>query len=65
MAAKNPPKGVSEYLAEIGRKGGERKVPKGFATLTDEERRAAAAKGVATRRANAKKKGPKKAKTRK
>jgi hypothetical protein len=54
MAVK-PPKGVSEYLAAIGRKGGERKVKKGFATLTEDERKAAALKGVATRRANAKK----------
>jgi general stress protein YciG len=30
---------ISEYLAEIGRKGGQAKVPKGAAALTPEERR--------------------------
>jgi len=46
---------VSEYLASIGRKGGEAKVPKGLARLTEEERKAIAAKGLAARRKNAKK----------
>jgi len=40
----------------LGRLGGARKVKKGFATLTPAERRAAALKGVAARRANARKK---------
>ena len=29
---------VSKYLAEIGRKGGQKRVPKGTAALTPEER---------------------------
>jgi hypothetical protein len=36
MAKKNP---VSSYLAKIGKKGGEKKVPKGVAVLSEEERR--------------------------
>ena len=53
MAAKKSP--VSDYLASIGRKGGEAKVPKGLAMLTEEERKVIAAKGLAARRKNAKK----------
>jgi len=37
MAQKGDP--VSDYLAEIGRRGGQAKVPKGTAALSDEERR--------------------------
>jgi len=36
MARRNP---VSEYLASIGRKGGQAKVPKGTAMLTAEQRK--------------------------
>ena len=54
---------VSRYLAEIGRKGGKAKVPKGIAALSPEERkelgRKAAEKGWAKKRA-AKKAGKKK-----
>ncbi len=50
---------VSDYLASIGRKGGEAKVPKGLAMLSEEERKAIAAKGLATRRKNAKQKAVK------
>ena len=39
----------------LGRLGGSKKVPKGIAVLTDEERRAVSMKGVAARRAKAKK----------
>jgi hypothetical protein len=48
--AKNP------AAVALGRLGGMKKVKKGFATLPPAERRAAAMKGVAARRANAKKK---------
>ena len=51
---------ISEYLAEIGRKGGKAKVKKGFAGMTEEEREAARLKGLKTRQANAKKKAGKK-----
>lgn len=51
MASKKSP--IREYLAEIGRKGGQAKVPKGFAALTEEERQAAREKGLATRRKKA------------
>ena len=47
---------VAEYLASIGRKGGAAKVPKGLAVLSEEERKAIAAKGLETRRKNAAKK---------
>jgi general stress protein YciG len=54
---------VSRYLAEIGRKGGKAKVPKGTAVLSPEERteraKKAAQKGWAKKRA-AKKAGRKK-----
>jgi hypothetical protein len=36
MAKRNP---VSSYLAKIGKKGGQKKVPKGVAVLSEEERR--------------------------
>jgi hypothetical protein len=44
---------ISEYLASIGKKGGEARVPKGLAMLSEEQRKAIAAKGLATRRAKA------------
>lgn len=53
---------VSKYLASIGSKGGQAKVAKGFATLSAEERKAIAAKGVKSRaraRAAAKKQAQK------
>ena len=40
---------VSRYLAEIGRKGGKAEVPKGFATLTPDERKELASKAAAKR----------------
>ena len=46
---------VSEYLADIGRKGGQARVKKGFATLTPEERSRVARKAVKARKAKAKK----------
>jgi hypothetical protein len=57
-------KSISEYLAEIGRKGGKAQVPKGTAMLSEEERRAIAMKGVAARKkkATAAKKAARKAK---
>lgn len=39
MMAAKPPKPLNEAAAELGRKGGKKKVPKGFATMSDEERR--------------------------
>jgi hypothetical protein len=58
MARRNP---VSEYLAQIGRKGGEAKVSKGFAKLSPERRReiaqaAAKASAAARRKRSTKKK---------
>jgi hypothetical protein len=46
MAKKNP---VSSYLAQIGKKGGEKKVPKGVAMLSEEERRERARKAAQAR----------------
>lgn len=51
VAKKRSP--VSEYLARIGRKGGQAKVPKGLALLDEEKRKEIAAKGLATRRKTA------------
>jgi hypothetical protein len=51
MGKKDP---VQQYLAEIGRKGGKAKVPKGAAMLTAEERRERGRKGMATRWVNKK-----------
>ncbi len=51
MAKKRSP--VSEYLASIGRKGGEAKVKKGLASITPKEREKIRAKALATRRKNA------------
>ncbi len=53
MAKKNP---VTEYLAAIGRKGGLATGRKGMAAMSAERRKEIAAKGLATRRAKAKKK---------
>ncbi len=58
MAKRKSP--VSDYLASIGKKGGAKKVPKGLALLSEEERAAIRAKGLATRRKNAAKKDPNK-----
>ena len=51
MAKKKSP--VSRYLSKIGKKGGQKKVPKGLARLPIEKRKAIAAKGLAARRKNA------------
>jgi len=51
MAKRKSP--ISEYLASIGRKGGAKKVAKGLAMLSEEERKKIAAKGLATRRKKA------------
>jgi general stress protein YciG len=56
MANKKTPSGISEYLAQIGRKGGQATGRKGFAAMSEEQRKEIVAKGLATRRANAKKK---------
>jgi hypothetical protein len=40
---------VSKYLAEIGRKGGQVKVPKGAAALSAEERKALGQRGARVR----------------
>jgi hypothetical protein len=40
---------VKKYLAAIGRKGGQAKVAKGFASLTSEERRAMSQRAAAKR----------------
>jgi len=50
------PPAVSEYLREIGRAGGQKKVPKGFAALSPEARKKLAKKAVKTRWKNARKK---------
>jgi hypothetical protein len=47
MAKETDP--VSKYLAEIGRRGGDARVPKGAATFTAAERKAFARKGAAAR----------------
>ena len=46
MAKKNP---VSEYLANIGRRGGQARVPKGTAALSPEERKALGKKAAEAR----------------
>jgi hypothetical protein len=56
---KNP---VREYLSSIGRKGGEKQVPKGLAKMSSERRREISAQGVAARK-KAKKIAKKSAKT--
>jgi hypothetical protein len=45
---------VRAYLAAIGKKGGQARVPKGLALLSEEKRKAIAAKGLAARRRKAK-----------
>lgn len=50
MAKKNP------AAVELGRKGGRAKVPKGFATMTDEERKAIQSAGGKARWKNKTKK---------
>lgn len=47
MARKNDP--VSDYLSKIGRKGGQAKVSKGTASLSDEERKERGRKGAEAR----------------
>jgi hypothetical protein len=51
MAKRKGAKGspVSKYLSEIGRRGGQVKVPKGAAVLSPEERRERAKKMAAAR----------------
>jgi hypothetical protein len=51
MAKKKNPAAVA-----LGRLGGAKKVPKGLATMTDEQRRAISLKGVNARKKAAKKK---------
>ena len=55
MAKKTARSEVSEYLAGIGRKGGQVTGHKGFAAMPEAQRKEIAAKGLATRQANAKK----------
>ncbi len=57
MSEKKDP--VREYLREIGSRGGSVKTKKGFATLTDEERKAIAAKAADGRKKAAAKKSTK------
>jgi hypothetical protein len=59
MAKEKTPSGISDYLAGIGRKGGQVTGRKGFAAMPDEQRKEIQAKGVKTRLANAKKKAGK------
>ena len=44
---------VAEYLSSIGRKGGAKKVPKGLALVSPEDRAKIREKGLAARRAKA------------
>lgn len=53
MAKKNP------AAVALGRLGGAAKVPKGTSMMSEDKRREVAMKGVAARRANAKKKAGK------
>jgi hypothetical protein len=57
MARKETPAAVSEYLAEIGRRGGEKTGRKGLAAMPPEQREAIQAKAAAARRKQAKKAG--------
>lgn len=63
MAKKKQGDPVREYLAAIGRKGGLAKVPKGFSTLSEEDRKENGRKAAAARwgkkRAGGKKKAGK------
>jgi hypothetical protein len=56
---------VSEYLAEIGRKGGQAKVKKGLASLPEEERKAIARMAANARWARQKAKGAKRGRSKK
>lgn len=49
MAKKTEGNPVSDYLAEIGRRGGQAKVAKGFSTLSDEDRKENAKKAATAR----------------
>jgi len=49
MAKKKAPDPIREYLASIGRKGGQAKVKKGTATLTKAQRSARAKQAAAAR----------------
>jgi hypothetical protein len=49
MARKKKADPVSEYLARIGRKGGQATVPKGVATLSPPERKRRAKEAAAAR----------------
>jgi hypothetical protein len=62
MAKQNPPRGLSEYFAGIGRKGGQATGYKGLAAMSEEKRKEIAAKGLETRRTNARKKAGRKKK---
>lgn len=53
----SPNRSVSKYLAEIGRKGGQAKVPKGAAALSAEERKALGQRGARARWGKKKKAG--------
>jgi hypothetical protein len=63
MTGKKPPKIVSDYLAEIGRKGGESRVPKGFSTMDPARRTAIAKKAIEKRWARVRTKAKKAANT--
>jgi hypothetical protein len=56
------PNAVKEYMAEIGSRGGQAHVPKGFAKLTPEQRSENARKAVAARWAKRKPKAKSKGK---
>jgi hypothetical protein len=49
MARKTQGDPVRDYLAAIGRKGGQAKVPKGFSTLSEEDRKVIARKAAEAR----------------
>jgi general stress protein YciG len=49
MARNSGDQAIRNYLAEIGRKGGQAKVPKGIAVLSDEERKKRAQQAAAAR----------------
>jgi len=51
---------ISEYLAEIGKRGGQVTGHKGLAAMSPEQRKAIAKKGLETRRAKARAKAGKK-----
>jgi hypothetical protein len=49
MATKKKRNAVTAYLAKIGRKGGQAKVPKGVAALSEEDRKKLGEKAAAAR----------------